>query len=476
MRCYKKIPKWLTSEQIPSHFGNNMSTEVTLPPEWEDDERMNFFFSDFKENRDVNTTDWDSKMNFWTSLILQVCKSRDTVCVNLQELNNIFRRKGIVPLGLSTVIQCLVRCGKIQKESEFAANVAPGWVSWGVGLLLIKPIKWTFSTFLGNYGVTSKDVFVVIELVKEKAAKLLSVYRSSQMANRSLLSFQEVQTMSQNICVDENTLWMVLLQMQRDKKVTLSLHEGDKIVKFSQPGQGRVSPISDVDIGIYQLKRSERLLEVRLEALCLEAEKCKDEARVWVREGKKTQALRCLRSRKKVEKKADTLYSQLENIKGILDRIANSQTDKLVIQAYQAGVSALRLSLKDVNVEQAESLLDQIQEMCDTQDEINQTLAGGALNSTDADTDELEDELRSLMENSILDGPSSLPEVPTHPFSPVREPGSHCDRLSSLPTVPQSHLNITDEELDKELSNLVLADSGLQQKYTVPVKRAEPAQ
>lgn len=78
------------------------------------------------------------------------------------------------------------------------------------------------------------------------------------------------------------------------------------------------------------------------------------------------------------------------------------------MQAYQAGVAALRLSLKDVTVERAESLVDQIQEvsiyfkaiygefliesdtflslmypflssnqLCDTQDEVNQTISGG---------------------------------------------------------------------------------------------------
>uniref|UniRef100_A0A4W5RBV0 Charged multivesicular body protein 7 n=1 Tax=Hucho hucho TaxID=62062 RepID=A0A4W5RBV0_9TELE len=448
------------------------SEEIALPPEWEDDERMNFLFSDFKENRDVSTTDWDSKMDFWTSLILKICRSRGTVCVNLQELNKIFQRKGIMPLGLATVIQCMARCGKIQRESEFAANVDCGWVSWGVGLLLVKPLKWTFSTLLGSSGVTLNELFVVIELVKEKAAELLGVYQSSPVANHSLLSFQELRTLSSHVCVDESTLCMALLQLQREKQVTVSLHGGEKIVKFSQPGQNHVSPVSDVDLGIYQLQRSERLLEERVEALGLEAEKYKKDARVLLREGKKSQALSCLRTRKRVEKKADHLYSQLENVKGILDKIANSQTDKLVIQAYQAGVSALRLSLKDVTVEGAESLVDQIQEFCDTQDEVNQIL------SADADTDGLEDELRSLLENSSRDVPSTLPEVPSHPLSPVRESGSLCDDLlSALPSVPQSHFNITDDELDNELSRLTLADTGLQQKYrTSPVKRAEPAQ
>ena len=57
------------TEMVPSNLGEEMSTKVTLPPEWEDDERMNFLFSDFKENRDVNTKDWDSKIDFWTSLM-----------------------------------------------------------------------------------------------------------------------------------------------------------------------------------------------------------------------------------------------------------------------------------------------------------------------------------------------------------------------------------------------------------------------
>lgn len=39
-----------------------------------------------------------------------------------------------------------------------------------------------------------------------------------------------------------------------------------------------------------------------------------------------------------------------------------------MIQAYQAGVSALKLSLKDVTVERAENLVDQIQEVDQIQD------------------------------------------------------------------------------------------------------------
>lgn len=54
----------------------------------------------------------------------------------------------------------------MQKESDFAANVDSGWLSWGVGLLLVRPLKWTLSTLLGSGRVPLEESFVVIELVK----------------------------------------------------------------------------------------------------------------------------------------------------------------------------------------------------------------------------------------------------------------------------------------------------------------------
>ncbi|KAM8759516.1 charged multivesicular body protein 7 [Acanthopagrus schlegelii] len=431
---------------------------MDLTPEWDDDERMEYMFSDFKENRDVNSTDWDSKMDFWTVLVVKNCRQRGTVCVSLQELNKTFKRKEKSPLGLPTVIQSMARSGKVMRESEFAANVDCGWLSWGVGLLLVKPLKWTFSTLLGGSRVPLEESFVVIELVKEKAAELLRVYRSSEFASSSILSFQELCTLSSDVCVDESTLCMALLQLQRDKQVTVFLHEGEKIVKFCQPGQDRVSPVSDVEIGIYQLQRSEKLLGERVEKLGLQADKFKEEARMLLKEGKKSKALRCLRGRKRVETRANNLFAKLESIRAILDRIAQSQTDKMVVQAYQAGVAALRLSLKDVTVERAENLVDQIQELCDTHDEVNQTLSSG-VTGADEDMDELEEELKSLLDESKPDSIPDLPEVPTSILQTPGELSVTGDKLlSSLPAVPYTPVNISTQKLDEELNMLTLTD------------------
>lgn len=59
--------------------------------------------------------------------------------------------------------------------------------------------------------------------------KLLETYRSSSLADRCLLSFQELRTLALHVCSDETTLCLALLQLQRDKQVTVTLHEGEKV-------------------------------------------------------------------------------------------------------------------------------------------------------------------------------------------------------------------------------------------------------
>lgn len=77
------------------------------------------------------------------------------------------------------------------------------------------------------------------------------------------------------------------------------------------------------------------------------------------------------------------------------------------------------------------------------------------------DSDELEEELKTLLEKTIPDSNDVLPEVPMHPVFPVKQTGlSEDDFIQSLPAVPNASLGITDEELDRELSQLSVSDTG----------------
>ncbi|XP_059726383.1 charged multivesicular body protein 7 isoform X2 [Haemorhous mexicanus] len=423
-----------------------------LPPEWEtDDERMAFLFSAFKQSREVNSTEWDSKMAFWVGLVLARGRRRGAVRTCLRELQNGFERRGSVPLGLGTVLRELLRRGKLQRESDFMASVDSSWISWGVGVFILKPLKWTLSSVLGDSKIPEEEeVLIYVELLQEKAEEVYRLYQGSALCSHPVVALSELRSLCAALCPDERTFYLLLLQLQKEKRVTILEQNGEKIVKFARGLHAKVSPMNDVDIGVYQLMQSEQLLSQKVESLSQEAEKCKEDARSACRAGKKQLALRCLKSKRRTERRIEELHSKLDAVQGILDRIYASQTDQMVFNAYQAGVGALKLSMKDVTVERAENLVDQIQELCDTQDEVAQTLAGVGINGLEMDSEELEKELDSLLQDSSKD--SSL----------------------DLPPVPQKGLSapISDAELEAELEQLSVSAGDVAQK--TPSASSEP--
>ncbi|XP_063304511.1 charged multivesicular body protein 7 [Pelobates fuscus] len=420
-----------------------MAPVETYPPDWEDDERMSFLFSAFKQSRDVNSADWDSKMSFWVSMILRYTQSQGLLSVTLRQLQTEFTRKGSIPLGLPTVIQEMVRQGTLQRESDFVSGVTSGWLAWSMRQLVIRPLRWTAGTVLGIQ-ISPDEALVIPEVVKKWSELLLKRYPSSSLNSLPVLREEDVQSLWAEICPNPSSLNLVLLQLQRDKKICVLENGEEKLMKFVQEGMGQVTPIGDTDVGIYELRKCEKLLSERLQSACEESDKLKMEALSCKRLGNKHQAIRCLRRRKLAERRVTELHNKLDTVQGILERISAAETDRKVIAAYDVGVSALRLAMKDVNLEKAESLVDQIQEFCDLQDDVNQTLSGASVNDIDIDSDDLERELDDILKN--VSDQIDLPDVPTTPiislpqhpsmFESDRD-GSQQDDRSHLRYAPQ---------------------------------------
>ncbi|NXE70181.1 CHMP7 protein, partial [Calcarius ornatus] len=417
-----------------------------LPPEWEtDDERMAFLFSAFKQSREVNSTEWDSKMAFWVGLVLARGRRRGAVRTCLRELQNGFERRGSVPLGLGTVLRELLRRGKLQRESDFMASVDSSWISWGVGVFILKPLKWTLSSVLGDSKIPEEEeVLIYVELLQEKAEEVYRLYQSSALSSHPVVALSELRSLCAGLCPDERTFYLLLLQLQKEKRVTILEQNGEKIVKFARGLHAKVSPMNDVDIGVYQLMQSEQLLSQKVESLSQEAEKCKEDARSACRAGKKQLALRCLKAKRRTERRIEELHSKLDAVQGILDRIYASQTDQMVPRA-PPWAPPLLLPL----IPSPEGGLYP-GNLCDTQDEVAQTLAGVGINGlAEMDSEELEKELDSLLQDSSKD---SL----------------------DLPPVPQKVLSapISDAELEAELEQLSVSAGDVAQK--TPSAASEP--
>ncbi|NWU24587.1 CHMP7 protein, partial [Dyaphorophyia castanea] len=261
-----------------------------LPPEWEtDDERMAFLFSAFKQSREVNSTEWDSKMAFWVGLVLARGRRRGAVRTCLRELQNGFEISKVLTDRVQFHLNYLFpRRGKLQRESDFMASVDSSWISWGVGVFILKPLKWTLSSVLGDSKIPEEEeVLIYVELLQEKAEEVYRLYQSSALSSHPVVALSELRSLCAGLCPDERTFYLLLLQLQKEKRVTILEQNGEKIVKFARGLHAKVSPMNDVDIGVYQLMQSEQLLSQKVESLSQEAEKCKEDARSACRAGKK---------------------------------------------------------------------------------------------------------------------------------------------------------------------------------------------
>ena len=144
--------------------------ESFYPAEWYDDDRMNFMFSAFPSDRTVNPKHWDSKLEFWTKIILDSCKSCGKIYTNRNILREIFNRKGTIPLGLDVVLKEMLYSGKLQRIEDFRNGVDNGWIRWTYGLVR-KSVSWSLEALWGYGSDNVQGTFVVIESMKVREIK-----------------------------------------------------------------------------------------------------------------------------------------------------------------------------------------------------------------------------------------------------------------------------------------------------------------
>ena len=133
---------------------------------WNDNDRMNFMFSDFPGSREVNPKHWDSKLSFWSKAILENCENPREIVIDLATLERRFTRNGLIPLGLHIVLKEMIQQGKLQRKQDFMNSNNDGWVSWS--FRLAKKFFWwcVHYAFGGNDAINLDEKFVVVDAAK----------------------------------------------------------------------------------------------------------------------------------------------------------------------------------------------------------------------------------------------------------------------------------------------------------------------
>uniref|UniRef100_A0A0B6ZQG5 CHMP7 winged helix domain-containing protein n=1 Tax=Arion vulgaris TaxID=1028688 RepID=A0A0B6ZQG5_9EUPU len=367
-----------------------------LPQELESDQQAAVLYSPFRDKA-LNPQSWTRKVKFWENLLAESALERRNVTCDVSVLPSLFERKGIRPKCLGTIVEEMKKSGRIRSVESYKRK--NDWWSWGLNTLVKQPLTWGLSHLIGS---TDKEsgIFVWPEVVKKLCEEVIQLHQESveNELSDSLVSIAHLQSKCLLLIPCAQDFDIVLTQLERDKRVAIiETQDQEIVIKFCKTGETAVSPISDIDLHIYRIQLSLRQLEKDIQVLSCRAQEQVNEARRHLREGSKSMAKHCLRKKKSLLRMMDRRSESLTYLHDILQTIEEASTNEKVLKACQASTALMKSINKHVTVEGVESVMDDIREAIDNQEDIN--LALSSCHSQD-DQQQLELDLQQLLDES----------------------------------------------------------------------------
>ena len=95
---------------------------------------------------------------------MESCDSFDELCFDINLLKSRFRRKGVTPLGLNTVMKEMWNSGEIISTGEFLDSVYDTWSAWSYGMAK-RSLWWTVGK-VWESSTATEGTFVLLASVK----------------------------------------------------------------------------------------------------------------------------------------------------------------------------------------------------------------------------------------------------------------------------------------------------------------------
>ncbi|XP_071090751.1 charged multivesicular body protein 7-like isoform X1 [Haliotis cracherodii] len=414
------------------------SDKLFLPPEWKDDQKMTVLFAPFRD-RSLNPQSWDRKLKFWTHVISEDCRQNNRIIVDVKELQSRFVRNGKKPGCLDVVGVEMQRSGKLHKVSQYQKAGSSSWLGWGFSTFVWRPMTWGLSA-VWRKSEDNSEPLVLHQLLTEKCSEILCLHYDTveHESTDNLVELGALRSKHASLGLSERDFDLVIQQLALDKKVVVTqTMERDTVVKFSKKGDKRVGPVSEVELNVFRIQKVQLNLEKQTEVLSQQCDKLRNEAKLHVKEGKRTLALQSLRRKKRVEQTLNQKMASIDQLHNMMTKIQDAATNEMILKAYDSGMSAIKSLNQETPVEKVENVVDNLQDALEDQGEITQLISQD-LSSSDASEDGLEkelsdllfadqqamkeegDDLASVLEGlAIHDTMPDLPDVPS--FSPSKE-------------------------------------------------------
>lgn len=383
-----------------------------LPDCWSDQKRMEVLFHPFRV-RDTNPEGWDLKMNFWINSINKWCLLQRKAVFTIGDVRKSFVRGDQLPHKdcIRLVVSHMKRKGLIALESELTSKHSriPGHnlTSWLVDSMFVKPVMLGWSFLSHRDEILSEDdrILPISEesrFINKDTLQILveSIEAHLKNLNTTCMRYSVYYNyLNKNIFsekpIDHSTYDAIMSVLVSRNKVNVHEDCGIKLVKF-----GKDIHIKDSDVTLVKLEATKEILELEADKLFYAIESLENEARHQLTINKnRDKALNLLRRKKRLEAKLKDKNNQIDNIEVIYEQLLDSDSNHLVISAFQLANDILKRNTK--RLENVENTIGQVEDtlldIASLTSEINRPIGEQSAIELDAE-EELDQMLKDLEE------------------------------------------------------------------------------
>jgi charged multivesicular body protein 7 len=366
--------------------------------------------------REVNPEHYDQKMRFWIEMIENYCEYKGSSSFSVQELKDVFKRKGTSPYCLEDVINQMMMEGKALDKVNFMSNQKQTWGQWGLDMLVYKPVSWTFNKLKEKVvggGINPETLFVSMSAVRNQAKLLQDHVRSAHSYNNIISMEELMKTVDDIEGLSKDGILMALQYLSNvekcvyieENKSASGSHHHKLLLKFTERGHG-IQPITELERTMYNLETTEHFLTEKIEKKEQELEKVLQQAKSCVKDGKKQLAKTLLKKKHNLENDLTKTMHILDNIQSMMQRVHNSKNDKEILQTYKVGAESIKRVFAEsgINMDNVYDVIEDMQEVMSNQDEFESAISTPLKgNANEIDDSELEAELMSLVNDNNKD-------------------------------------------------------------------------
>lgn len=298
-----------------------------------------------------------------------------------------------------------------------------GWLGWGVKKFVYTPATWAVSTFasaheqpysdLTDMSITDSMKFVCQKSLKELAQNLfVELLRISKAEKQHCFEWQHLLELVLpiiNTIIDATegkelleSLDILMDYLAVNKKIAMQVDNETKLVKVisTEDMNDEDVSITKKDVAMARLLRAKELLTADADKYHAQAQKSKQDAVISYGKKEVAKAKSLLRSHKRLTACADQKEAQLANVEIMLDQLENTNSNKMILEAYKDGAEALKIANTKLesNVSILDDMYDATAEARQLNDEMNQMLNDiSRVGAHDISNTELEAELEQYI-------------------------------------------------------------------------------